>query len=241
VVTVSFVEDTVTVAEGETAEIGIRYQVASLASPLRLMVSPLDRNTLPADYELSASGIEIPAGRGTSGTRALSLSALADDDIAEGNEALSLRLVFPAGTQAQLGRDLAVTIADAGGAPCTGIRVRATPITPLGAVPRWVTTSLTVSQDTDAGSVWFEWEGPYLHGEECVDDDCREWWESRSPELEVNLVEWRIESSVSSTDHVLEIDWRRDKTAGLRFHSPEGNCAGEPAVACTETGCELTR
>ena len=86
--------------------------------------------------------------------------------------------------------------------------------------------------------MWFDWEGPYGHDEGCDDDDCREWWETRSPEIEVNLVEWRIESATGSTNHILSIEWRRDKEASLRFHSPEGDCADEPAVSCAEMGCE---
>ena len=92
---VSFVEDAVTVAEGEVANIEIRYQATRLAGPLRLMVSPRDGNTVPADYEFSATSIEIPAGQEISGTKALSLTALADREIDEGHEVLSLRLVLP--------------------------------------------------------------------------------------------------------------------------------------------------
>lgn len=79
-----------------------------------------------------------------------------------------------------------------------------------------------------------------LHDENCDDDDCREFWETRSPVLELNIVEWRIEPSPRGTNFSMDIEWYEGKTARLRFRSPVGACASEQAVACASTGCTLT-
>ena len=240
-VTVSFVRTAVTVGEGETADIEVRYRINSLASPVSLMVSPLGQGAASEDYELSATSFEIPAGEGVSGTAALAFTALPDGRISEGEEVVALRLVPPGGVRAQLGSDLAVTIADAPGIPCPGVEVQASPVAPLDSVPQWLTTTLALHREPSAGRIQFNWKGPYIHDEHCDDDECHEWWETRSPYLELNVVEWRVESSSSGTDHSMDIEWSESKTARLRFRSPDAACEGEPMVACTAAGCELRR
>ena len=240
-VTVSFARNAVTVGEGETADIEVRYRISSLASPVSLMVSPLDQGAAPEDYELSATTLEIPAGQGVSGTAALAFTALSDGRISEGEEVVALRLVPPGGVRAQLGSDLAVTIADGPGVPCPGVAVQASPVAPLDSLPQWLTTTLALHREPGAGRVQFDWEGPYIHDEYCDDDACREWWETRSPHFEVNVVEWRVASSSGGTDHSMDIEWFESKTARLRFRSADGACKGEPTVACTSAGCELRR
>lgn len=158
-VTLSFVRNALTVEEGETAEIEVRYSVGSLASPLSVALFPVGQGASREDYELSATSFEIPAGQGVSGTAALGLTALPDEQISEGEELLLLRLAPPGGTRAQLGANLTVTIADGPGVACPGLRVQATPVAPLGGVP-WLTTSLAISREPGAGRVQFDWEGP---------------------------------------------------------------------------------
>ena len=240
-VTVSFARNAVTVGEGETANIEVRYRISSLASPVSLMVSPLDQGAAPEDYELSATTLEIPAGQGVSGTGTLAFTALSDGRISEGEEVVALRLVPPGGVRAQLGSDLAVTIADGPGVPCPGVAVQASPVTPLDSLPPWLTTTLALHREPGAGRVQFDWEGPYIHDEYCDDDACREWWETRSPYFELNVVEWRVASSSGGTAHSMDIEWFESKTARLRFRSADGACEGEPTVACTSAGCELRR
>ena len=240
-VTVSFARNAVTVGEGETANIEVRYRIDSLASPVSLMVSPLDQGAAPEDYELSATTLEIPAGQGVSGTGTLAFTALSDGRISEGEEVVALRLVPPGGVRAQLGSDLAVTIADGPGVPCAGVSVQASPVTPLDSLPPWLTTTLALHREPGAGRVQFDWEGPFGHDEYCDDDACREWLETRSPFFEVNVVEWRVASSSGGTDHSMDIEWFESKTARLRFRSADGACEGEPTVTCTSAGCELRR
>ena len=240
-VVVTFASDAVNLKEGETVEITVRYRINNLSSPLSLAISPLDRGAAPEDYELSATTFDIPAGQGVTGTAAMSLIALEDNQIAEGEEVVALRLLPPGGIRAQLDQSLEVTIGDVGASPCAGVRVLATPIEPIETSRNYRRTTLELTQGREAGAVWFDWEGPYLHDEYCDDDDCRTRWENRFPILEVNLVEWRMESSSSGTEDFLEIEWFESKTARLRFRSADGACEGEPTVACTSAGCELRR
>ena len=240
-VAVTFVSDTVRVEEGETVEITVRYRINNLPAPLSLAVSPLDDGAGPEDYELSATTFEIPAGQNVTGTAAISITALADTRISEGEEALELRLVPPAGIRAELDHNLEVTIADAGAVPCAGARVVATPVEPVEASPDHWRTTLELAQDAEAGAVWLDWGAPYYNGEYCDDDDCRTWWEKSSPILEVNLVEWRMESSPGGTSDLLDIEWRDSNTLRFGFRSSDGACEGDPTVTCTGTNCELDR
>ena len=240
-VVVSFAQDAVGIQEGETAAIVVNYRINTLASPLSLTVSPLDQGATPEDYELSATSFEIPAGQGVTGTAELSLIALPDNHIAEGEEVVGLRLLPPGGVRAQLDQNLEITIADAPGVPCPGVQVQGSRIVRLESARQYLTTTVALSRDPAAGRVGFNWEGPYLHDEYCDDDECREFYEARSPVLEVNVVEWRIESSSGSTTHSMDIEWRASKAARLRFRSGEGGCTGEPTVVCGDTGCTLSQ
>ena len=240
-VVVTFASDAVRVEEGKTAEITVQYRINSLSSALSLAVSPLNEGAVPEDYELSATTIEIPAGQGVTGTAAISLTALVDNQIAEGDETVELRLVLPAGIRAELDANLEVTIADAGASPCTGVHVLATAIEPVETSRNHLRTTLELAQQTEAGAVWLDWEGPYYNGEYCDDDDCRMWWEDAFPILEVNLVEWRMESSSGGASDILDLEWHESNTLRFGFRSADGACEGEPTVACAAAGCELDR
>ena len=240
-VVVTFVSDTLRVEEGETVEITVQYRINSLPAALSLEVSPLNEGADPEDYELSATTFEIPAGQGATGTAAISLTALQDTRIAEGDEAVELRLVPPAGIRAELDGNLEVTIADAGASPCSGVRVVATPVEPVPDSPDYLRTTLELARDAEAGAAWLDWGAPYYNGEYCDDDDCREWWEKSSPILEVNLVEWRMESSTDGTSDLLDIEWHDSNTLRFGFRSADGACEGAPAVVCTDAGCEFDR
>ena len=243
-VTVSFVEDAVTVVEGQTIDIAVRYQVNELASPLLLAISPLDQDTTPEDYELSAMSFEIPAGAGVSGTAAVSLSAVPDEQITEGDERMALRLAQPQGVRTTLDQSLDVTIADAGGTPCEGIQVRGTrpgEDGETGGSPILATTlGLRITPDA-ADVVGFDWAGPYIHDENCRNDDCREWYAGISPSLEASVVEWAVESLPSVTRHSIRVEWLQEKVFRLQFRSTDGTCDGErDQLECRADGCILT-
>ncbi len=241
-VVVTFAADTVHVEEGETAEIEVRYRINTLSTPLSVAVSPLGLGAAPEDYELSENTFDIPAGQGVTGTAAITLTALVDNQIAEGEEAVGLRLQPPGGVRAQLGPNLEVRIADVGASPCAGVQVVATRIAALATARNFRRTRLELTQGTETGAVWFDWGGPYLRDEYCDDDDCRTAWEElRFPILEVNLVEWRMESSPGGTSDLLDIEWHDSNTLRFGFRSSDGACEGEPTVVCTSVGCELDR
>ena len=241
-VVVTFASDAIRVEEGETVEIAVGYRINTLSSPLSLAVSPLNQGAVSEDYELSSDTFEIPAGQGVTGTATISLTALVDNQIAEGEEVVGLRLQPPGGVRAQLGPNLEVSIADVGASPCSGVQVVGTLIESLETAEHYRRTTLELTQGTEAEAVWFDWGGPYLYDEYCDDDDCRTAWEeNRFPILEVNLVEWRMESSTSGTSDLLEIEWHESNTLRFGFRSSEGACEGEPTVVCTDAGCELDR
>lgn len=240
-VVVTFVSDSVHVEEGETVEITVQYRINSLSAALSLEVSPLNDGAVSEDYELSATTFDIPAGQGVTGTAAISLTALIDTQISEGEEVVELRLVPPAGIRAELDGNLEVTIVDAGASPCTGARVVATPVESVEASPGFQRTTLEVTHEPEAGAVWFEWGGPYYNGEYCDDDSCRMWWENAFPILEVNLVEWRMESSSRGASDSLDVEWDDSNTLRFAFRSSEGACEGTPTVVCASGGCELDR
>ncbi len=243
-VTVSFVEDAVTVAEGQAIDIAVRYQVNELASPLLLAISPLDQDTTPEDYELSAASFEIPAGVGISGTAAVSFTAVSDEHIAEGDERIALRLVEPHGVRASLDQNLEVIIADIGGNPCVGLRVQGTLPKEEGETggSQILATTLGLRlTDAAADVIAFDWEGPYVHDESCRNEDCRAWYAGISPSLEATVVEWAVEPLPSATQHSVQVEWIQGKVFRLRFRSTNGSCDPErDRLECRAAGCILT-
>ena len=242
-VVVTFASDAVRVTEGETVDITVRYRINTLSSPLSVAVSPLNLGAVPADYELSGNSFDLPAGQAVTGTATISLTALVDNQIAEGKEVVGLRLQPPGSIRAQLDDDLEVTIADVGASPCAGVHVVATRIQTIEASRYYRRMTLELTRETEAGAVWFDWGGPCLHDEYCDDDECRIRWQNRLPVLEVNLVEWRMQSSTSGTSDLLDIEWHDSNTLRFGFRSADGACRGRPTVVCKAAGhgCELDR
>jgi len=238
---VAFASDTLRVGEGETVEVAIRYQVNDLTAPLALAVSPLDLGVGPTDYDLSATTFEIPAGQSITGTAALSVTALVDDQIAEGEEILGLRMVPPEGIRAQLDQNLEIAIVDVGALPCPGVRIVAVPVEPLASAPNWRQTTIELQQTIENDPAWIEWGGPFRHDENCDDEDCRTAWEVRTPILEVNLVDWWIEASAAGTKDFLQVEWFSSKTLRFGVRSSDGVCDRAPGVVCHTRGCELVR
>ena len=235
-VTVSFTEGAIAVAEGDTVEIAVRYQVNELASPLFLTVSLLDESTTPEDYELSAVSFEIPAGRGTNGTAALSLTALLDEQIAEGDEQMTLRLDQPQGVRARLDQNLEVTISDTGGFPCSGVAVVGEPPAEDRETRRWriwgTTLEILVS-DEATDKILFDWESPYYRDE-------HDWWIGLPSEFDATVAEWEVESVQDATRHAVRVEWERRRVLRLRFLAPEGACdPHRDRLECSADGCTL--
>lgn len=245
--TAAFVEDAPRVVEGEAAEITVRYEVRELAAATRLEVLVTETSVEADDYELGATGIEIPAGQGVSGTVPLSLNALRDGQISEGEETLSLRLSAPEGVAADLGPDLAVTIIEGGGNPCTGVTVLAEPPEPIAEGPPWTTVQVlgtTFRMDflPEAAETTWDFVGPYRETpKQGVGFSPR--WEGNGyhsmPEFAV--VRWGTESTGAAIRHSIRVEWPADTDLALGFPSREYGCEGQPVVTCTGQECGLTR
>ena len=114
------------------------------------------------------------------------------------------------------------------GRPCPGVVVR-------GRAPRTTGTlsaaTLTIEWENGSGGS-FDWSGPYFDDDEDSED------RSRFPLLEVNVAEWRIETTATATRHELRLEWPRFLAAGLRFHSGTGTC-DRPVLVCGRAACLL--
>ena len=244
--TVAFDDAMAALAEGETAEVPVRWSGGAAGRALTIGVVAEDGTATEEDYELLSEGFEIPAAG--SGTATVSLRALEDGLFAEGDETLSLRLVAPPGAGVAAGGSLEVAIRDAGVSPCAGIRIRAEPpsLQDLWGEGRTEQPSETARTRfvlvSGAGSegVALDWIGPYR------DYDLRAWNPSfrrrnvnSSTLFHVVIENWSFHPEESALRHELRLEWLSELEVGLRFRSADGACAGEPVAACTGSGCEL--
>ena len=229
-VVVFFAVNRLEIPEGESRDVIVHYQVADLATAWDLGISFLPDSASEVDFETVVESVQIPAGRGVSGEVAISLTALTDVAVTEGDETLTIRLVPPAAARASLvvlGSDLEVVILDRG-RPCPGVAVWGDP-------PEWrnSVTRLTLIIEWENGSGGaFDWAGPYYDDEEEPEN------RSRSPLLEVNIAEWRVDMIEGATRHTLEIEWPTFLPARLVFRSDTGACK-LPALVCRTTDCTL--
>ena len=243
---VSFVEGAARLAEGETAEIPVRWSGGSPGSALQIGVTAQNQTTTDDDYELLSASFEIPPSA-ASGTAVVSLRALEDELFAEGDETLSLQLVAPSGAAAQVGGNLDISIEEAGVSPCAGIRIGAEP--PSRQDRREGTTlqpsetartRFIVVSGPGSEAVALDWIGPYR------DYDLSSWNPSfrrrtvnSSTLFHVVLENWSFDLEESTLRHEIHVEWLAELEVGLRFRSADGACAGEPVAACTGGGCEL--
>ena len=116
------------------------------------------------------------------------------------------------------------------GSPCPGVVVRGEAPTTTGTVSA---ATLIIEWENGSGGS-FDWSGPYYDDNE--DPENR----SRYPLLEVNVAEWRIETTATATRHELRLEWPGFLAAGLRFHSGTGAC-DRPVLVCGQTACLLRR
>ena len=114
------------------------------------------------------------------------------------------------------------------GSPCPGVVVRGDPPREWQSVSR--ATLLIDWEQQSGGSLG--WAGPYHDDEHDVEN------RRRTPLLEVNVAEWRVETIEGATRHTLEIEWPRFREIALHFRSDAGNCE-LPTLGCRASGCEL--
>jgi hypothetical protein len=244
---VSFVEDAARLAEGETAEIPVRWSGGSPGRALRIGVTAQNQTTTDDDYELLSASFEIPQSA-ASGTAVVSLRALEDEMFAEGDETLSLQLVAPSGAAVQVGGNLGISIEEAGVSPCAGIRIGAEPPSRQDSWEEGATlqpsetarTRFIVVSGPGSEAVALDWIGPYR------DYDLSSWNPSfrrrtvnSSTLFHVILENWSFDMEESTLRHEIQVEWLAELEVGLRFRSADGACAGEPVAACTGGGCEL--
>ena len=239
-VSVAFAEDSVRVVEGQEVAVGIRYRIGELDSALPIQVSVRDEDAEAEDYELSETGLEIPAGTSAEGTLDFVVSARTDYAFAEGDERLALQLVAPDANRVEVGGPLAVAIADAAVTACQGVTLRATPPEPAGAEGQVV--SITSEWLQAADRVAMEWLGPYgtpIPGKEHHPNFQRGIVRPTRPSF--HLADWRIEPAAGTVRHAMMIEWPKDAELALRFRSTSESCGGEPVARCRSDGCVLTR
>ena len=242
-VAVEFVEETVTIREGETRAVGIRYRIMELAAPLPVRISALPSGTGPADYEsdyeLSEGRFEVPAGSGVDGSVEVSLGARADRAFTEGDEELLLRLVAGAGVRVELGTDLRVVIADVPVSPCAGVVLGGTPPEPVETIAGRIRTSLTSEWSRSADGVTMAWVSPYGQREEWWDVTQHHAYTDRAkpypPQPDFHLESWRIVPGASSTTHLMDVHW----SSGLELELMFGCDARQVVAVCRRQGCEL--
>ena len=243
-VTVEFVEETVTIREGETRAVGIRYRIAELAIPLPVRISALPSGAAPADYEadyeLSEGRFEIPAGSGVDGSVEVSLGTRADRAFAEGDEELRLRLVAGAGVRVELGADLRVVIADVPVSPCAGVVLGGTPPEPTETIAGRIRTSLTSEWGQSADGVTMAWASPYGRRQEWQPEDhpLRQYGDEAKPyppQPDFHVESWRVVPGASSTTHLMDVQWSSGVELDLMF----GCDARQVVAVCRREGCEL--
>ena len=114
------------------------------------------------------------------------------------------------------------------GSPCPGVVVRGDP---PGEQESVIRATLLIDWEQPSGG-GFDWTGPYHDDEDDPED------RNRTPLLEVNVAEWRVETIEGATRHTLDIEWPPFLQIGLHFRSDVGNCE-LPNLVCLALGCGL--
>ena len=113
------------------------------------------------------------------------------------------------------------------GNPCPGVVVRGDPPQEWNFVAR-----ATLLIDWEQSSDGFDWAEPYYDDEDDPED------RNRTPLLEVNVAEWRVEMIEGVARHTLEIEWPSFLDVGLHFRSDTGQCQ-TPRLTCSASACAL--
>lgn len=249
---IAFAADSLRLAEGETRVAGVRYWARELAAPLVIGVSAAEDGAEAADYELSETRFEIPAGNGVAGTFDFTVAARTDDAFAEGEEGVALELSVPGAVEAEVGAALPVRIADAPVAACVGVTLAGTPPVPVEAVEGLqsllqrrdrIRTSLTSGWRPSASKVTMRWAGPYGEVWEWFDFERHLYYQDgrgdRAKPFPVqpdfHIESWRIEPQASLTTHVMDVSWSAEAELELVFRCE----TGEVVAACDSEGCGL--
>lgn len=231
-ITVSFVQVSLAVREGESVEIGVKYQVPNLAAPWQLAVSSLPESASPDDFVFPNTTIEIPAGEAVSGEAFLELTATPDGVFDEGDETLAVRFVPSPGVNAQLGADLRMVIKDGGVSPCRGVNLVASrPARVEGFVQRFVTVRLSEASE----SLAMEFVAPYRETPDIP------FWNGI---FSLHVAAWGVEADSGTIRHQLDLRLPEGEVNGfvvdqhlrLSFHGAECDAA---VATCSFAECDL--
>lgn len=241
---VSFAEDSLRVVEGEAVAVGVQYHVHGLGSPAAIRVSVREGDADAADYELSETRFEIPAGSGAEGTFELSVAARADSNFAEGEEGIWLELSVPDAIKVEVGGALPVVIGDAAVSPVPGVSLTATRPEPLEAVRGLsyiqararLRTTLTSEWSPGSEGVSMRWIGPYGERREWITHhpfyEYAERAKPHPPQPDFHIEAWRLASRNSVATHEMDVSWPVGSALELTF-------GGDAGVACTADGCSM--
>ena len=230
-VLVSFVEESIRVTEGETIEIPVALSGGDVRRPFRIQIAAEEDSVVDADYVLVTPVLEIRPSGASGTTTTIVFRALDDEQFAEGDETLWLRLEVVGESSVEVGPRLAVTIDDAGVSPCTGIRVRVEPPTELSSGA--FQTQLTLVSDIRSGAVAADWIGPY------ADHRGQALGRVFQNQFNVLVKDWSFWMEGATSHQQITFEWNPEEVFGLRFRSSDVTCAGQPTLACSGDSCEM--
>ena len=163
------------------------------------------------------------------------LAAVEDVQFDEGDESVAIRFVPGGGVNARLGGDLAVSIRDAGVAPCDGLNVVATRPEPGGPADVFIQRSFTFAVTEPQESLAMEFAGPYLEPPARLVERLQ-----INTNLAVNIASWSLAADGPVLRHTVDIQMRHeafmDPDLTLVFH---GDGCDAPGVACSAEDCRL--
>ena len=237
---VFFAESLLEVAEAETQDVDIRYEVRNLAAEWSIPLIVLPGTASQDDITLTPNTIVIPAGTGVLGQTSVELTAVQDRWIAEGSETARVRFATDPerSIHADLGDDLEVVIQEAGAAPCPGVRALALPVTIVPDQNQFATT-VTLDHLARAAGTRLDLIGPHV---------ARRSWDREELEqyqnalLMMQITAWRVETTSDRVRHELDVRWPDGTVLGqpeFRFGFSGGACSEEILASCVAEGCEL--
>ncbi len=221
----------VRLGEGETAEIGVSWEVASLAAPATLRLTAAGSASAD-DWTLAPETLTIPSGANLRGDLRVLLEALPDPFLTEGEETLRLSLVPESpGVSGSLPAPLGVVIEDGPYPACPGVRVGGT--APVSIEDdRFDRASLTIGVDPRAEDAALDLLGPYADA-------------FSEPSAAFGILGWRVRRDAGSLAHEMDVFWPAEgfETGAepLELRIVAEGCGGAVSVVCEGSGCEAKR
>ena len=233
----SFQTERVELGEGDAAEIGFRYEVSGLLSSFALEIRLAGENGPPEDIELSGLEVLLSPGE-VSGEGVFTVTALADDEFAEGDETLAFEFAPSASPSVvtEFGPAVEVVISDTPLDLCEGVVLRATAVEraewPPAPAIHTLATTFTLDLADAARDSEFELRGPYS---EFVPG-------AREPGSVANfgIRGWRVEAEGPALRHEMSVTWPdEDFVTAIFGPDPEEPVEGEEPPPPPEVDANL--